>query len=466
MNPADSDNRLRYIPSVQILLDKLLTVYPDLREDIIKTLIRDQLDVIRENPHQFSFLAAGQKESNITHILDLLSSKIHRLQAGTLRPAINATGVVLHTGLGRAPIDPCWVEPVLEISRYTTLEIHTTDGKRGERNDHIREYLQLLTGAEDGFAVNNNAAAVMLMLNSIAAGKEVIISRGEMIEIGGSFRLPEVMKVSGVFLKEIGSTNKTHLQDYAKAIQPNTGAILICHPSNYEVVGFTAKPAFEDILELAHHHGIPVLYDLGSGSLFPTHIYGDQTEPDLKTLVGAGADLISFSGDKLLGGPQAGFIIGKSSLVQRCEKNNLLRALRLDKFRLMLLQTVLQKYLYKTPAEHFSDTHQALLVSQAELRQRTERFMDLLPDEIKPNLTIIESIAKVGSGAYPNLPLASIALQVQHPIKSAEKIAAELRQQRFPVFSVVAENTVLLDLRTLSAAEENELAAFLGKILI
>ncbi len=465
MSPADSDRRLSFIPSVQLLLEKLVDLYPDFREEILKSLIRSQLEILRQKPDQYSFLSGLNKETNMARIINLLESEIETLRRGTLGKAINATGVVLHTGLGRAPINPDWIAGLQNISRYATLEIRTEDGKRGERNDHLRTFLRLLTGAEDGFAVNNNAAAVMLMLNSVAAGKEVIISRGELIEIGGSFRLPEVMKASGVYLKEIGATNKTHLKDYASAIQPNTGAILICHPSNYEVVGFTQKPEIADIVQLAHQHNLPVLYDLGSGSLFPSATYSDGNEPDLQTLVEAGVDLISFSGDKLLGGPQAGIIIGKSGYIQKCEKNHLLRALRLDKFMLFLLQTLLQKYLYKTFAEIFSDTHQALLVSPSVLRERSEKFMLKLPDAIQKQITIIETEARVGSGAYPVLPLPSIALRLHHPQKSAEKLASELRLNLLPVFSVIAGDAVQLDLRTVSTEEEKELLGCLENVL-
>ena len=220
---------------------------------------------------------------------------------------------------------------IKKISRYTNFEINLETGKRGERLDHISHLLKILTGADDGIACNNNAAAVMLMLNSVAYRKEVLLSRGEMVEIGGSFRLPEVMKSSGCKLREVGTTNRTHLADYENAINNKTGAILICHTSNYEIKGFTHSPAIEEIVALAQKNKLPVLYDLGSGSLIPTQYFGSPSEPQVSVILDQDVDLISFSGDKLLGGPQCGMIVGKAEWVERCKKNHLLRALRLDK---------------------------------------------------------------------------------------------------------------------------------------
>ncbi len=444
---------LSIIPSVNQLLEELSKKFPDVKTIYIKRVVLQLLEDVRIKPNRYN-LDKLNKVQLQKKLIRKTSETIRLLVDGSLRKAINATGVVLHTGLGRAPIHLQLIEELKKVSRYTNLEIELGSGRRGERNEHLAPLLRVLTGAEDGLAVNNNTAAVMLMLNSVAKHKEVIISRGEMIEIGGSFRLPEVMKASGCKLKEIGATNKTHLSDYEQAISEKTGAILICNPSNYHISGFTHKPELAELVELAHQHALPILYDLGSGSLYDILKNREETEPQVEEIVAAGVDLVSFSGDKLLGGPQAGLIVGKKQWVQECAKNHLLRALRLDKFMIKALQSVLSQYLYLETPEQRLAAIQSLAASKSNLKQRCRKFEDYLPDNIRKHCRIVESAGKVGSGAYPVLSLESWAIRVQ-PVKgSASALAKKLRQYATPVFTYVEDDAVFIDLRTVSEEEE------------
>ncbi len=451
------------IPATHILLARLEEVFPAVKSDVLKRLIQRLAVQVRQHPQNFH-LEKRSKDEVEEHLFELLRRQVEHLQKGTLHKVINATGVVLHTGLGRAPIDPHLTENLLEVSRYCNLEFDLESGKRGQRNDHLSYLLQILFGAEDGFAVNNNAAAVMLMLNTLGAGKEVILSRGEMIEIGGSFRLPEVMKVSGCILHEIGTTNKTHLRDYEQAINENTGAILICHSSNYLVQGFTHKPPLDEIIELAHTRGIPVIYDLGSGSTDETaHLFGEE-EPEVVSILKAGVDLVSFSGDKLLGGPQAGIIVGKKEYVQRCAKNHLLRALRLDKFMIKHIQLVLTRYLYKDVSQQLS-AHRALMAEKTELQERCERFYRSLPEELQQYMQIVQAFGKVGSGAYPLLKLPSVALRLEIPGISPQKLSKALRKASVPVIGYIEDDAYYLDLRTVAEDEETLLLQTLSQVV-
>ncbi len=455
---------LAKLPPTHRLLSTLEQKFPQIKNEILKIVITDQLERIRQNPELIP-ISDQSREAIEKKLLQDLQHQIITLQQGTLKKVINATGVVLHTNLGRAPLEPQWIAELQEVSGYCNLELNLDDGKRGQRNEHLRYLLHLLTGAEDGFAVNNNAAAVMLMLNTLGYQKEVILSRGEMIEIGGSFRMPEVMKASGCKLKEIGSTNKTHLKDYQQAISEQTGAILICHPSNYEIKGFTHKPELQEIVTLAHQHNLPVIYDLGSGSMSETAHLAGAYEPEVSTIVKTGVDLISFSGDKLLGGPQAGIIVGKQKYVQQCAQNHLLRALRLDKLMIRLLQITLTQYLYKNTSERIP-AHRALLENKASLKNRCVNFLNALDARVKDFFEIVELPGKVGSGAYPLLPLPGTVLKLKNQKRQAQKIAQQLRLQNPPVITYIEDEQVVLDLRTVMPDDEPLLKQALENLLL
>ena len=453
------------IPSVNILLEELTFKYSSIQPLYLKQIIIMYLETIRKNPQKFKQYGTD-KDKFKKFIVEKLSQDIEEITSGSLKKVINATGVVLHTGLGRAPLNSEIVESLSDVCRYTNLEINMDTGKRGERLDHISTLLKILTGAEDGIACNNNAAAVMLMLNSVAYRKEVILSRGEMVEIGGSFRLPEVMKSSGCRLKEIGTTNRTHLKDYEDAISDKTGAILICHTSNYEIQGFTSSPPIDEIVTLAKKINIPVLYDLGSGSLIPTSKFGSSKEPEIIDILNKDVDLVSFSGDKLLGGPQCGMIVGKSEWINKCRKNHLLRALRLDKFMIKLLQQTLIKYLYDTPNSLPDlDTIQALTESAAEIKKRSQQFVAELPKHLNAEIKIVESKSKVGSGAYPTMELDSYAIQIQSHKMKAEVLSKKLRQSEIPIVSYILDDKVMIDLRAVSESEEKQIGTALIQIL-
>ncbi len=454
-------NQLHKLPSVDRLSRVLELKFPDINPFYLTRFIRDYLEEVRKNPAYYDL----QNSERITieqKLTEDLEISFRKLCKGSIQPVINATGVVLHTGLGRAPLDERMGRQLKRVRGYVNLEFDLESGKRGQRNDHLAPLLRLLTGAEDGFAVNNNAAAVLLMLNTLGNRKEVILSRGEMIEIGGSFRLPEVMKVSGSKLKEIGTTNKTHLRDYRQAISAKTGAILICHTSNYEVQGFTVKPALRDIVSLAHEHGLPVIYDLGSGSFSDSSTLQNKHEPEITEIVEQEVDLISFSGDKLLGGPQAGVIIGKKKWVQKCAKNHLLRALRLDKFILKALQETLLRYLYKQPMIF---AHQALKADPSVLKKRCTQLRQELPESQRQHLKVVPGDGKVGSGAFPLLTLPGYVLKINYSGKKANRLSRELRLWEPSIISYISENHVYLDLRTVSSSEEEEIKKALVTLL-
>ncbi|MBN2709594.1 MAG: L-seryl-tRNA(Sec) selenium transferase [Calditrichaceae bacterium] len=454
---------LSKLPAVHILLDMLRQKYPQIKPVILKRLINLTLTSVRENPQKY-FKAEVARSWIEEKILNNLQAQINDLIEGSLKKVINATGVILHTGLGRAPLLNTFIETAGNISGYTNLEINLDTGKRGERNDHLSRLIRILTGAEDGFAVNNNAAAVMLMLNTVGKGREIILSRGEMIEIGGSFRLPEVMRISGCKLKEVGTTNKTHFADYAEAISPRTAGILICHTSNYEIQGFTEKPELSELVELAHKNNLPVIYDLGSGSMLPSEFYGTEGEPEIAGIVNSHVDLISFSGDKLLGGPQAGIIAGKKEWVKKCSKNHLLRALRLDKIMIKILQQTLIQYLFDQPVPDL-ESLKMIKRNPAEIKSRLSKFTKALPGRIQSQIEIVESTGKIGSGAFPLFEILSAAIQINSTKISAAKLARSLRQWRIPIFTKIINDTVQLDFRTVQTELESEIKEALLYIL-
>jgi len=461
----DEQTVLRKIPAVDTLLQRLSEDFPQIQPVYLKHMVVWHLNELRASAGKTKLLNQD-KEVVFNSIINTLHSQINELLNGSLKAVINATGVVLHTGLGRAPLAPAIAKKMMQVSRYASLELDLHSGRRGQRNDHVSLLLRLLSGAEDGLAVNNNAAAVMLMLNTIGYRKEVILSRGEMIEIGGSFRMPEVMKMSGVKLREVGTTNKTHLNDYEEAISAKTGGILICHTSNYEIHGFSHKPPLKDIVALCRKYNIPLIYDLGSGSFAATARMENVTEPEVPEIVRAGVDLISFSGDKLLGGPQAGIIVGKRHWVQKCAKNHLLRALRLDKFILKALQETLLQYLYADGTKQRLAAHSALLAPAKELKGRCEQFVNKLPAALREQVRVIKSSGKVGSGAYPTVELPSYAVQIL-PFKiTASRLAAALRKNDPPVIGYVADEKLHLDLRTVAEEEEQLLLEALEKSLV
>jgi L-seryl-tRNA(Ser) seleniumtransferase len=378
------------------------------------------------------------------------------------RRVFNLTGTVLHTNLGRAPLPEEAIAAAAEAMRDpSTLEYDLETGRRGERDDHVSGWLTRLTGAEAALAVNNNAAALVLALNTLALGREAIVSRGELIEIGGSFRLPDIMARAGTRLREVGTTNRTHLADFAAAVGPETGLILKAHTSNYEIRGFTAAAPTARLAALAHERGVPFVEDLGSGSLVDLEGWGLPHEPTVAEALRHGADLVTFSGDKLLGGPQAGLVVGRAELVGRLARNPLKRALRLDKIRLAVLEAVLR--LYADPERL------ALKLPTLRLLSRSAGEIAILGDRLLPAVAgaldgvaeavLVETKSQIGSGALPVSLLPSTALALCPLDRGTEALARALRALPVPVVGRIEGGRVLLDLRCL----EDE-TAFLGQL--
>jgi len=364
--------------------------------------------------------------------------------------AVNATGVILHTNLGRALLPEEAIESVVRVARSpAALEFDLASGRRGNRDDLVEEDLLALTGAEAVTVVNNNAAAVLLALNTVAEGREVIVSRGELIEIGGSFRIPDVMAKSGARLREVGTTNRTHLRDYADAIGPETAAILKVHTSNYRIVGFTADVSLEDLVGLAHERGLPVVEDLGSGALVDLSVYGLPKEPVVAERVAHGADLVTFSGDKLLGGPQAGLIVGKRELVDRVRANPLKRALRCGKLTLAALSAVLKIYRRTPEIERVLPTLRWLTRPLAEMEAVGAAAIELLRTTLGAEfeLELRDSTAEIGSGALPTEPLPSKVIAICHGSLGPDAIATRFRSARPPILGRIEDDRFLLDLR-------------------
>jgi L-seryl-tRNA(Ser) seleniumtransferase len=386
-----------------------------------------------------------------------------------LRRVINATGIILHTNLGRAPLCREAIERVVEVARgYSNLEYDLAKGERGLRYDHIRGLLCALTGAEDALVVNNNAAAVLLVLNTLAQGREAIVSRGELVEIGGEFRIPDVMEKSGARLKEVGTTNRTRTADYEKAAGPETALILKVHTSNFRIVGFTEEADLPALVVLGQRLGLPVVEDLGSGCLVELDRHGLEREPTVRDSLAAGADVVTFSGDKLLGGPQAGIILGKKVFLERIRANPLNRALRIDKLTLAALEATLVKYL--RPAAALADIRvlTALTEPLAEVKKRARRLAALLRRSLPEGvgLSLLTGASLAGGGSLPTREIPTRLIAVEAPPLSAAALEVRLRQASPPLIVRVADDKVLLDVRTIAPEEFGDVRAALGGALL
>ncbi|HSS02782.1 MAG TPA: L-seryl-tRNA(Sec) selenium transferase, partial [Kofleriaceae bacterium] len=386
----------------------------------------------------------------------------------SLRRVINATGVVLHTNLGRAPLAPAAIEHVAAVARhYSNLELDLDTGERGHRYDHVRELICALTGAEDAIAVNNNAAAVLLCLSALAAGKQVVVSRGELVEIGGSFRIPDIMAQSGCRLVEVGTTNRTHLADYQRAITPETALLLKVHPSNFRVIGFTSAVEVDQLVPLARQVGVPVMNDLGAGCLIDLRDLGLPHEPTVQEAVKQGADLVTFSGDKLLGGPQIGVIAGTRAMIKRLEKHPLLRALRIDKLTLAAFEATLR--IYRDARDPIAElpSLRMLRADAAAIRQRAEAFVARLTPRLPQGsaMSVIAGSSQVGAGSAPGIDVPTFLIAVRPTGAEVAEIDARLRAMSPAVMLRVYGGDLLIDLRTVEADEESMLVEALANAL-
>jgi len=458
---ADLQKLYRSIPSVQQLLEEpALKQYP-ISKQYLKAIIQQESQKLRKNISQSAALKTGTVK---TLLLDRITSKLNEIFNPSLKRVINGTGIILHTNLGRAPIARTAQKALSQsLENYCNLEINLDIGERGERNQHVGDLLCLLTGAEAAFVVNNNAAAVLLALNSLAKRKEVPVSRGELVEIGGSYRMPDVMKASGVKMVEIGTTNKTHLKDYEKAINPKTASILKVHTSNYRIKGFVSEVPLSKLVDLAHKNDLPVIYDMGSGALINLSKYGIKDEPIAQEIIKTKVDVVCFSGDKLLGGPQSGVIIGKKKFIEKIRKNHLARALRCDKLTFVVLEATLKLYLNP---DKLSDQLPIILMLQLSINDLKKNASQIIEKTTAKHLEIgvQKTNSQMGSGTLPLIEIPSIALTIKSTRYTSKRLATKLRENQPPIIGYIRDENYFLNLRTVRIDELPVIIKALNKL--
>lgn len=452
MDPT-RQSRLRKIPGVDQLLERM-KADPSIDpapKSVVLSCVRAVLDEIRTN-----ILDGQVSDAGLDRRLETLPDALSERIASALRPklirTINGTGVVVHTNLGRSLLCEAAISHLIDISgHYSNLEYNLAEGRRGSRYTIVEEILKEVSGAEAALVVNNNAAAVLLCLETLAKDREVIVSRGELVEIGGSFRIPDVMVKSGALLREVGTSNRTHPHDYENAICETTALLLKVHKSNYSIVGFTKEVSLGELVCLGANHGIPVMEDLGSGMFIDFSKYGLTQEPTVQESVAAGADVITFSGDKLLGGPQAGIIVGKKSIIDRIKRNPLNRALRIDKMTLAALESTLALYREPETAVQRIPTLRMITQPLSEIALKAERLSQALSqvDPSRISTTLVDGVSRTGGGALPlqSLPTRCVAVSVAG--MSANGVERFLRGNMPPIIGRIEADTFLLDPRTL-----------------
>jgi len=413
---------------------------------------------------------ASIKEDGLSadSIMKRVQNHLKKKFSPSLQKAINATGIILHTGLGRAVLSKKALEAIHDtIEGYCTLATDIETGQRGHRDIHLNGLLCELTGAEAATIVNNNAAATVLILNALAKGKEVIVSRGQLVEIGGSFRMPDVMESSGAILKEVGTTNKTHLKDYLAAVNENTGAIMRVHHSNYRILGFAEEPPIEDLIKLGKEFHLPVIDDIGSGALMDLKEFGLETEPLVKQSINAGVDVCCFSGDKLIGGPQSGVIVGKSAVLEKIKKNPLARALRVGKMTIASMEATLKLFLDPEKLTLNHPCYRMFSCELEDLEKRAQKITKKLSAGAKDKADIhtVDGGSQVGSGSVPIETLPTKLLSVKPSSLSADNLAKKLRSNVPPIFTRVQKDSVLFDLRTIQPEEDESVQEALLRIL-
>ncbi|RAN56205.1 L-seryl-tRNA(Sec) selenium transferase [Dolosigranulum pigrum] len=456
--------KLSQLPKMDELLEDVAIApwFEVFDRSYVKNYLNEALNQVRQ-----AILAGEDVDISHSAVVAIAERKLSAKKRPNLRPMINATGTALHTNLGRALLSDKAVEATQRVNaRYSNLEYNVEAGERGSRYAHIEDLLKELTGAEAALVVNNNAAAVMLLLTATTQGQEVLISRGELVEIGGSFRVPDVIESVGARLKEVGATNKTHLRDYERAITEETGALLRVHTSNYRVVGFSQVPDDKDLVALAHQHDLPAFNDLGSGLLIDLQPLGLPREPLVSEVVAAGYDVVSFSGDKLLGGPQAGILVGTKQYIDQLKRHPLLRALRVDKMTLAGLEATLQAYL--KPEQAMKDIPLLQMLGQSE--EKLARKAQMLADDIRAldrgyQVNIIEGQSQVGGGAFPEARLATHLVEISHPDYSESTLEQKLRQAEFPIIARTSDGKVQFDVRTLLEADSGKICQALVEMI-
>ncbi len=450
-NPA-LQKALAQLPSVEYILNlpELETDLNTYSHEFLAYICRKQLDTLRKQLLSSELKKEKDRDTLIKDLLIRVQADIYRTESGSVIPAVNATGVILHTGLGRAPLSKEAVRHIRNVMNgYSTLEIERDSGNRGKRESYLEEVLCFLTGAEAATVVNNNAAAVLISLNTVAKDKEVIVSRGELVEIGGSFRMPDIMEASGAKMVETGTTNKTKLSDYQKMIGRKTGAILSVHTSNYRVMGFSQSVELKDIYNLAKSKNLPVIYDLGAGVLFDFRDFGLPYEPVVSESLIKGADIVTFSGDKVLGGPQSGIIVGRKKYLDEIKKNPIARAVRCDKLVLAGLEGTLKSYQKGIREFKKLPAIKMLLESPVKVRARADKVIRNTGKNRKGiRISIEESKNQIGSGSLPLENLDSFAIVLRSSKISAGIITKKLREFDPPIFGYIRDEKVYLDMRT------------------
>jgi L-seryl-tRNA(Ser) seleniumtransferase len=444
----------------------LLKIHP---RHVVVEAIRKGLGRLREEILQKEELHESEDTLfSFENLSSIFQKEIDLQIQPRLRRVINATGVVIHTNLGRAPLHPSAIEHLIEVSKtYSNLEYDLDRGERGSRTIHVEEILCRLSGAESALVVNNNAGAVLLVLNSLAEGKEVIVSRGELVEIGGAFRIPDVMKRSGALLREVGTTNRTHFNDYQKAIGPETALLLKVHTSNFRVMGFTSEVYLQDLVQLGKEYQLPVVDDLGSGCLIDLTRYGLEKEPTVQEMIKTGVDAVTISGDKLLGGPQAGIILGKKKILDLFKINPLTRALRIDKLTLAALESTLLLYFDEKKAMEEIPTLRMLSLDTKRLKKRGKRLLKRLSGVTSKKMafTLREDVSQVGGGALPLQELPTLVVAIKPLEVSVNSLEENLRKGEPPIVCRISKEELILDMRTVFDEEIPMLAAGIEKAL-
>ena len=443
-------NLYKMIPKVDQILDNeiIKKLLEENSKNLIMESIHEELNSIRNN------ISNGCDEKVILNYIENLAKNIEKNLLNkkrlNLRKVINASGVVIHTNLGRSVLTDEILENIKDVSvGYSNLEYDLQKGERGSRYSHLTEIIKKITGAEDCMVVNNNAAAVMLILSTMAKGRNVITSRSELVEIGGSFRIPDVCRESGAELKEVGTTNKTHLSDYENAIDENTAALFKVHQSNFKILGFTESVTSTELKDLKEKYNIPIIEDLGSGVLIDLSKYGLGHEPTVQECIANGVDVVSFSGDKLLGGVQAGIIVGKKEFIEKMKKNQLTRALRVDKFTLSALEVVFSYYIDEELAISKIPTLNMLTIKIEELSNKAERFIDYLGENKEFSYEIIDIDSEVGAGSLPTQKLPSKAVKVISNSYTENELEEKLRNHNIPIVARIYKGNLIFDVRTI-----------------
>lgn len=464
----DKNKYYRLIPKVDKLMDldeiKKLCLYCD------KEYVLDSVRKVTENLREFINNSDNEQEilKKLNCVYDDIEEDVKNYTSYHMKRVVNATGTILHTNLGRAVISEEAADRIKElITGYSNLEYDLEAGTRGSRYSNFEKIITEITGAESAMAVNNNAAAVLLILSTIADGNEVVVSRGELVEIGGSFRVPDVMTQSGGSLIEVGTTNKTHLYDYEGAINERTAALLKVHTSNYKIVGFTESVPLEELVQLAHSRGVPLIEDIGSGVLVDLSKYGLTYEPTVQASIRAGADIVCFSGDKLLGGPQAGIIVGKKSIIDKMKKHPLTRALRIDKFTAVALEYVFHQYINEGKAVKNIPVLRLITEDLDNIKKRAEVLKGRLSKEIEKccEIKIEKCQSQIGGGSLPLERINSYALSLKPLNITTASLEMKLRHMDTPIVGRVANDNLIMDLRTVLKGEEEIIFNALNKIL-